>query len=237
MFRSSEYQPVERIPEIKKLKCMNSQKTKDELWNRLWKEFGQLVYMWGRETHTNIRFEVGEVNGLQSVWAPEVFGYTGATCQPATRAVQCTSGTVQGKQVQQSHLQECGKYVRQLRALCSIRLGKLPPRRLSESRNRPDGYEGSLRTRQYKACDQRGERPNTGYERNRQIQGAGNKRFEVCTRLCKKIWRRLGSGTNTQGTYRRANIKFSAGKKASVFGVRRGEVLYRVVCEKVRRVS
>ena len=193
------------------------------------------VPMWRRETHTNIRFEVGEVNGLQSVWAPEVFGYTGATCQPATRAVQCTSGTVQGKQVQQSHLQECGKYVRQLRALCSIRLGKLPPRRLSESRNRPDRYEGSLRTRQYKACDQRGERPNTRYERNCHIQGSGHKRLKVCTRLCKKLWLRLGSGTNTQGTYRRANIKFSAGKKASVFGVRRGEVLYRVVCEKVRR--
>jgi len=48
---SSEYQPVERIPEIKKLKCMNSQKTKDELWNRLWKEFGQLVYMEGMNEH------------------------------------------------------------------------------------------------------------------------------------------------------------------------------------------
>lgn len=48
---SSEYQPVERIPEIKKLKCMNSQKTKDELWNRLWKEFGQLVYMESMKEH------------------------------------------------------------------------------------------------------------------------------------------------------------------------------------------
>ena len=191
--------------------------------------------MWGRKTHTNIRSEVGEVNELQSVWAPEVFGYTGATRQPATSAVQCTGRTLQGKQVQQSHLQERGKYVRQLRAFCPLRLGKLSSQRLPESRNRPDRYEGSLRTWQHTACDQRGERPNTGYERNRQIQGAGNKRFEVCTRLCKKVWRRLGPGTNTQGAYRRANIKFSAGKKASVFGVRRGEVLYRIVREKVRR--
>ncbi|TAH64667.1 MAG: hypothetical protein EWM47_12140 [Anaerolineaceae bacterium] len=51
---SSEYQPVERIPEIKKLKCMNSQKTKDELWNRLWKEFGQLVYMEGMNEHVKM---------------------------------------------------------------------------------------------------------------------------------------------------------------------------------------
>jgi len=51
---SSEYQPVERIPEIKKLKCMNSQKTKDELWNRLWKEFGQLVYMESMNEHVKM---------------------------------------------------------------------------------------------------------------------------------------------------------------------------------------
>ena len=51
---SSEYQPVERIPEIKKLKCMNSQKTKDELWNRLWKEFGQLVHMEGMNEHVKM---------------------------------------------------------------------------------------------------------------------------------------------------------------------------------------
>lgn len=191
--------------------------------------------MWRGETNADIGFEVGKIKELQSVWASEVFGYTGATRQSTAGAVQCVSGTVQSKQVQQSHLQKHKKPVQQLRTFCSLRLGKLPSRRLSKSRNRSDRYKGSLRTGQHTACDQRGERPNTGYERNRQIQGAGNKRFEVCTRLCKKVWRRLGSGTNTQGTYRRANIKFSAGKKASVFGVRRGEVLYRVVCEKVRR--
>lgn len=29
----------------------DSQKAKDELWNRLWKEFGQLVYMEGMNDH------------------------------------------------------------------------------------------------------------------------------------------------------------------------------------------
>lgn len=29
----------------------DSQKTKDELWNRLWKEFGQLVYMESMKEH------------------------------------------------------------------------------------------------------------------------------------------------------------------------------------------
>lgn len=191
--------------------------------------------MWRGETNTDIRFEVGKIKELQSVWASEVFGYTGATSQSTAGAVQCVSGTVQGKQVQQSHLQECEKRFQQLRTFCSLRLGKLPSRRLSESRNRSDRYERPLCTRQHTACDQRGECPNTGYERNHQIQGSGNKCLKVCTRLCKKVWRRLGSGTNTQGTYRPANIKFSTGKKASVFGIRRGEVLYRVVREKVRR--
>lgn len=32
-------------------KMQDSQKTKDELWNRLWKEFGQLVYMEGMNEH------------------------------------------------------------------------------------------------------------------------------------------------------------------------------------------
>lgn len=32
-------------------KMQDSQKAKDELWNRLWKEFGQLVYMEGMNEH------------------------------------------------------------------------------------------------------------------------------------------------------------------------------------------
>ncbi len=35
-------------------KMQDSQKTKDELWNRLWKEFGQLVYMESMNEHVKM---------------------------------------------------------------------------------------------------------------------------------------------------------------------------------------